>query len=233
VTQAFEVQLENAYARKVLFALELLDAVTLTRVSQGIRRVTAEGLKYETPITSASGYFVWLDQDITPLTRITLDLGVLPYDTLEIPASDVQIPPPAVGPPLVSFQLQPRLDYAFSAGTTGMRGGLIETRVPPPQVPTPVVGAEVLLRWLDDDNTTWHDAPTSSRTNSDGDFVSILRLGPSDAPDLDADRKVTVRFVARRGPLERRSPDLKLPHGRVADPLTISALTFAWDELIP
>ena len=233
MTQAFEVQLETAYERKVLFALELLDAVTLARVSQGVKKVVAEGLKYDRPIWSAGGYFVWLEQDMTPLTKITFDLGVLPYEPLEIPASEIQIPLPAVGPPLVTFQLQPRSDYPFSAGHTGIRGTLIETRVVPPQVPTPVVGADVGLRWLDDDNVTWRDSPTASQTNSDGDFVSILRFAPSDAPELDSERKLTIRLRVRRGAIERRSPDLKLPQGRVADPLNISALTFAWDELQP
>lgn len=232
MSQAFEVQLETAYERKVQFALELLDAVTLTRVSQGIKKVVAEGLKYEIPIRSASGYFVWLEQDMTPLTKITFDLGLLPYEPLELPASEIQIPPPAVGPPLVTFQLQPRLDYSFSAGQAGIRGTLIETRVVPPQVPTPVVGAEVNLRWLDDDNVTLHDSPTVSRTNSDGDFVSILRFDPDDVPDIDADRKFTVRLRVRRN-TERTSSELKLPQGRIADPLTMSELTFAWDELIP
>lgn len=228
-----EVQLETAYERKVLFALELVDAVTLARVSQGVKKVVAQGLKYDRPILGASGYFVWLEQDMTPLTKITLDLGGLPYDPLEIPASAIQIPPPAVGPPLVTFQLHPRLDYPFSAGNTGIRGALIETRVVPPQVPTPVAGAEVALRWLENDNITWRDSPTVSQTNSDGDFVSILRFAPTDAPELDPDRKLTVQLRVRRGPSERRSPDLPLPQGRIADPLTMSELTFAWDELNP
>ena len=231
MTQAFEAQPETAYVRNVQFALELLDAVTLTRVSRGVKKVVAEGLRYDRPIVSASGYFVWLAQDLTPLTKITFDLGALPYDELEIPASAIQIPPPP-DPPLVTFQLQPRLDYPFSAGQTGIRGTLIETRVVPPQVPTPVVGAEVSLRWLDDDNVTLHDSPTVSRTNSDGDFVSILRFDPNDVPDIDSDRKFTVRLRVRR-PAERTSSDLKLPQGRIADPLTMSALTFAWDELTP
>ena len=102
----------------------------------------------------------------------------------------------------------------------------------PPQVPTPVADAEVSLRWLDDDNVTWRDSPIVSRTNSDGDFVSILRFDPNDVPDIDANRKLTLRLRVRRN-TERTSSDLKLPQGRIADPLTMSALTFAWDELNP
>lgn len=219
----FEVQLEKAYERRVLFAVELLDAVTLSRVSQGVKKVVAEGLKRGQPIVNSSGYFVWLEDDITSLQKVTFDLGVLPYEGIELAAADVT-------QPLTTIELQPRADYPFASGITGIRGTLIEERVNPP---APVEDAEVGLRWLDDDGVTWRDAPTTSRTNSDGDFVSILRLAPTDVPDLDADRKLTVRLRARRNANERTSSDLKLLQGRVADPSTLSALTFAWDELQP
>lgn len=215
----FPVQLEIAHRRKVLFALELLDAVTLFRVSQGVKKVVAEGLDAK-PILNKSGHFVWLGEDISPLRKITLDLGALPYDAVEIPAADVVRP-------LTTIELQPRHDYPFAIGTTGIRGTLIEERVNP----TPVAGASVGLSWLDRDGFTWYDAPTTSLTNSRGDFVSILRVSGSDDPDIDASRKLTVRLRARRDTSERNSADFKLPQGRVADPSTISALTFAWDEL--
>jgi hypothetical protein len=225
MSPAFEVQLEKAYARRALLAIELLDAVTLSRVSQGVEKVVAEGLEGE-PIVNSSGYFVWLDQNIGNLQKVTFDLGVLPYESVELAAADVKRP-------LTTIELQPRVDYPFTAGTTGMRGTLIEARVVPPQPPAPVEDAEIGLRWLEDDNVTWRDAPTISRTNSDGDFVSILRLAPAEVPDLDADRKLTVRLRARRNANERFSSDLKLLQGRVADPSTLSALTFAWNELQP
>lgn len=220
----FPVQLEIAHRRRVLFALELLDAVTLSRVSQGVKKVVAEGLDAK-PILNKSGHFVWLGEDITPLRKITLDLGVLPYDGVEIPAADVV-------QPLTTIELQPRQDYPFAIGTTGIRGTLIEERVTPPQVPTRVAGASVSLSWLDRDGFTWNDAPTTSLTNSQGDFVSILRLSGTDDPDIDSSRKLTVRLRVRRDTSERNSADFKLPQGRVADPSTISALTFAWDDLL-
>jgi hypothetical protein len=225
MSRPFEVQLEKAYERRALFGIELLDAVTLSRVSQGVKKVVAEGLKGEA-IVNASGYFVWLDEDMGNLQKVTFDLGLLPYESIELAAADVQLP-------LTTIELQPRADYPFAAGTTGIRGTLIEERVIPPQVPVPVEDAEIGLRWLDDDDVTWRDSPTISRTNSDGDFVSILRLAPTEVPDLDADRKLTVRLRARRNANERTSSDLKLLQGRVADPSTLSALTFAWDELQP
>jgi len=225
MSRPFEVQLQKANDRRVLFALELLDAVTLHRVSQGVKKVVADGLQGE-PILNSSGYFVWLDEDLANLQKVTFDLGVLPYESIELSAADVKRP-------LTTIELQPRADYPFAAGTTGIRGTLIEQQVISPQVPVPVEDAEVMLRWLDDDNVTWHDAPTVSRTTSNGDFVSILRLAPTAVPDLDADRKLTVRLRARRNTNERTSSDLKLLQGRVADRSTLSALTFAWDELQP
>jgi hypothetical protein len=90
----------------------------------------------------------------------------------------------------------------------------------------------VSLRWLDDDDVTWRDAPTISHTNSRGDFVSILRFAPTEKPNLD-NGSVTVRLRVRRNGNERSSADFKLLQGRVTDPSTLDPLTFAWDELQP
>jgi hypothetical protein len=110
-----------------------------------------------------------------------------------------------------------------------LRGTLIEERVVPP---VPVTDVEIRLRWLDDDDVTWHDAPTISHTNSTGDFVSILRFAPTEKPNLD-NGFVTVRLLVRRNGNERSSADFKLLQGRVTDPSTLDPLTFAWDELQP
>ena len=81
----------------------------------------------------------------------------------------------------------------------------------------PVPRAEVRLRWLDEDGVTWRDAPTTSLTNDDGDFVLFVRLAPTDVPRLDANA-LTVRLVAKPNAVgERQSADLKLLQGRVAD----------------
>ena len=63
MSRPFDVQLplERAYSRHVLFAVELLDAVTLERVSEGVE-VIAEGL-HGKPIVNAGGLFVWLEED--------------------------------------------------------------------------------------------------------------------------------------------------------------------------
>jgi hypothetical protein len=224
-TFAVTLPLEEAFRRRTLFAIELLDAVTLTRVSQGVT-VTAEGLQGK-PVMNAGGIFVWLLEDVAPLQRVTIDPGTLPYEKVELNPVDLTLPPDPR--PLTTVELSPRIDYVFVPGVTGLRGTLIEERVVPP---VPVSNAEVRLRWLDDDGVTWHDAPTTSRTHSTGDFVSILRFAPDEKPTLD-NGSITVRLRVRRNGNERSSTDFKLLQGRVTDPSTLDPLTFAWDELQP
>lgn len=231
MSRPFEVRLplERAYVRNVLFAVELLDAVTLARVSQGVK-VLAEGLQ-GTPFVNASGLFVWLNEDIGPLRKITIDPGILPYESVECAAADLQRP-------LTTIELPPRVHYPFRGGITGLRGTLVEERTVPPERPVPVPNAEVRLRWLDEDGVTWRDAPTASRTAAAGDFAAIMRLAPTQVPRPNADGTFTVRLRARRPVLGARdSDDLQLLQGRVADPSTFphgpDALTFVWDELQP
>ena len=229
MSQTFEVHrpLEEAYQRSIEFAIELIDPVTLERVSQGVK-VIAEGLRRK-PIVNASGMFVWLKEDTDPLREITIDPQLLPYEKAVIRRSNLNLPP--ASPPLTVIELAPRADYVFAVGTTGIRGSLIETKVGPP---VPVRNAVVRLQWLDDDGSTWRDAPSRSATNDNGDFVSFLRLAPVDVPNLDADRALTVRLLANRsGANERHSVDVKIPLGHVTDPSTIGELIFTWDELQP
>lgn len=230
MSRPFEVRppLETAYRRGVQFAVELLDAVTLARVSEGVKLV-AYGLRGQ-PVVNAGGLFVWLKEDLAALERITIDPGRLPYESAELRRGDLQDPPRPT-----TVELQPRVDYPFAAGVTGLRGTLIEEQTAPPR--RPVRDAAVHLRWLDEDGVTWRDAPTISHTNTNGDFVAILRLPPAAAPRIDASGTLTVRLRASREGVERGSADLKLPQGRVADPSTFApgpdALVFAWDELQP
>ena len=227
MSRPFEVKLplEDAYRRRSLFAIELLDAVTLERVSQGVK-VVAEGLQGK-PIVNHGGVFVWMQEDLTPLQKVTIDPGTLPYEKIEREPADLTLPPDPR--PLTTIELPPRIDYLFAPGITGLRGTLIEEQVVPP---VPVENAEVSLRWLDDDLVTWRDAPTISHTNSKGDFLSILRFAPTEKPNLD-NGSVTVRLRVRRNGNERSSADFKLLQGRVTDPSTLNPLTFAWDELQP
>ena len=215
--------------RVTLFAIRAIDAVTLSTVSQGLT-VVAEGLKGK-PIVNASGLFVWLDEDLGPLKKVTIDPGTLPYEGVEREPAQLRLRPPPT--PVTTIELPPRLDYPFSAGITGLRGQLVEERVAP-ENRVPVRNAEVRLRWLDGDGLTWHDAPTVSHTNADGDFVSIMRLAPTEVPQLDGNGAVTVRLRARRDAgNERTSTSFTLVEGRVTDPLNADDRTFAWDEMLP
>ena len=228
MNQAFPVHLplEEAYSRRVLFGIELLDAATLSRISEGVK-VVADGLTGK-PIVNRSGVFVWLEEDINNLRKVSIDPGNLPYEELELERAKLNLPP--VKPPFTPIELQPKAGYSFAPGITGLRGTLIEERVNPPAPSIPVRNAAVRLQWLDDDNN-WRIAPTTSHTDvKRGDFVSILRFSAAEVPHL-VNGEVTVRLLASRdGGAERRSADFKLLQGRVTDPSAANTLTFAWDE---
>jgi hypothetical protein len=222
---SLQTPFELAYQRRVLFAIELLDAATLERVSQGIK-VEADGLQ-GTPVVNAGGLFVWFEEDFGRLRKVVVDTKSRPYERLELAASQVHRP-------LTTIELPPRVDYPFPAGITGLRGTLVETQVAPPNRPDPVRDAEVRLRWLNADGE-WHDAVTATHTDTKrGDFVSILRLAPTEKPDIDATGSITVRLrVSRAGVNDRSSTDLKLPAGRITNPSTVNPMTLAWDEMTP
>jgi hypothetical protein len=241
VSRPFEISLppEQAWQRNVLFAVEVLDAVTLERVSEGLE-VEAEGLRGE-PVVNTSGLFVWLAEDFAPLRKVTIDPRRLPYERFELPKAQVQL-----APAKNVVELRPRADYPFTAGTSGLRGALIETRPAPPSRPTPVAGAEVRLLWLDEDAVTWREAPVPATTGTAGDFVAVLRFAPAQMPLVDTSGALSVRLLATRGGVTRTATPLALPLGRVADPSTFphppglppnvpmpNPLIFAWDELTP
>jgi hypothetical protein len=193
-------------------------------------KVVADGLLGK-PIINASGLFVWLQEDVANLRKVSIDPGALPYERLEVDPGELNLPP--VKPALTTIELQPKVGYSFTSGITGLRGALIEEQVDPPEPSTPVPNAAVRLQWLDDDNH-WRSAPTISHTDPKrGDFVSILRLSSIEVPHLEQG-EVTVRLLASRdGGLERHSDNFRLPQGRVTDPSTSNPLIFAWDELQP
>ena len=227
MSRPFEIQLptERAYLRRGLFALELLDPVTLARVNEGVR-VVADGLRGE-PSVNSSGLFVWRDEDVTRLKKIAIDPRTLPYDPLELTPDQLELSP--ASDRVTTVELPVRGDYPFTPGVTAARGTLLAQRLPP----LPVAGAAIRFGWLDDDGVTWHEAPTVSRTSARGDYAAVLRLAPSDAPQLDAQGALTVRLQVRREANQRRSGEFLLPQGRVADPTTLTTLILAWDELLP
>jgi len=215
---------ERAYVRNALFALELLDGVTLSRVTDGVLLI-ADGLRGK-PTVNATGLFVWRSEDLSALRKITVDPGTLPYEKREITVAELRLPPDKK--PLTTVELSPRTNYVVPVGITGLRGTLIEERVDPP---VPVLDAKVRLAWLDEDGVSWREAPTLSVTNSRGDFLSVLRLASAQVPNVDAGGSLTVRLRVKRDENERSSTDVKLVHGRVAEPTTEDTRTFAWDEL--
>ena len=214
------IRIEQGYQRQSLFALEVLDAVTLERVSDGIT-VSAAGLSRR-PLVSWSGLFVWLLEGNAQPQGLEIDPGKRPLEGTTLGAGDITLP-------FTSVELAPRREYPFTRGVTGVRGMLVESQVLPPARPVPVAGARLQLRWLDEDATTWHDAPAPTRTDAAGGFAALLRIASADVPHVDAAGAFTVRLRASRDGSTRDSLPFSLPPGRVADTLP----PFAWDELQP
>jgi hypothetical protein len=225
-SSGLQIPIELSFTRTAAFAVELLDPMTLERVSDGIT-VEAIGVR-RAAVRNERGLFMWVNTDASGLTKLSIRSGALPYEDVDLTPAQLRLPPQPV--PLTTVQLAPTTDYVFAGGVTGARGTLLENRL----TKVPVANADVHLRWLDEDGTTWRDAPIHSHTTTHGDFVSVLRLASTDVPLLDANGAVTVRLrVLRDGMAERGSADVALPQGRIADSTSMSALTFAWDELQP
>jgi hypothetical protein len=217
MARSFEVRLplEQAYLREVMFALELLDAVTLERVIGGLK-VEAVGLR-GAPILNHGGLRVWLKEPTVNFDKIVIDPGMQPFERMEIPAAQLQFP-------LHSVELRPLANYPFAPGVTALRGSLYETQVPPGQAPVPVSGAAIRLEWKDG-NGVFQPGTAGAVTHESGDFVSILRFAPKEDPEV-INEKLSIRLFAKRAGGAEKSKDLKLLQGRVTDG------TFAWDELL-
>lgn len=230
MARLFEVRLplDRAYTREAMLAVELLDSVTLERVSQGIE-VMAKGLNGK-PIVNGGGLFVWLNEDATKFEKLSIEPRTAPFERVEIPAAQV-------ARPLHRVELKPLASYPFSPGITAIRGSLYEKRVPLGKTPQPIAGATISIEWLDDDGATWHPWQAPTVTNAAGDFTSILRLArgrapqanqpprPDQDPRLDAQGSMTIRLSAKRAAGPQKQKNFQLPQGRVADG------TYAWDEL--
>lgn len=207
---------ESAYQRKVLFAAEVLDGVTLGRITNGI--VVRASALHRVPVVNCSGMFVWLD-DGHPLVpqQVTVDPGLLPYQGASVAA-------PVLPDRMVQIQLAPGRGYAFQPGTTALRFSLIESDV---GAPVAAVDTEVFLRWFD--AGAWTDAPVRSRTDAHGDSSVVLRFGRSDEPGKDGAGLLRVRLCAQRAGITTMTPEFSLPEGRVTD----RALPFALNKFLP
>ena len=208
------IPVETAYVREVLFAAEMIDVVTLARVSAGLD-VTATGVSGK-PIVNRSGFFVWRVEPGAQPQEIIVEPGALPYESAR-----VAVPPPPVPPArewLVSVPLLPRRHYAFASGISGVRATLVEQFPATPQVP--VADTVVFLQWVDDQapGTAWRDAPTRARTDAEGDFVALLKLLPQQVARVNASGGFEVRLAVTHSGNTRFSIPFSLPQGRVVDP---------------
>lgn len=211
---AFEV----AYVRNVLLAVEVVDAVTLEPVRNGIV-VSGQGLETR-PIVNSSGFFVWLEAG----NRRPAQIVVEPVDSRYLRAT---APVPALPARSLRIELAPNAGYPFDAGTTVVRGTLIQRRTGPR---VPALGAEVWVRWIDDtaSGTTWVDSPVRSQVDASGDFAAVLRLAPNQTPRPPDSNNLRARLGARLGGLSRTSDEFALLQGRVlerSDP-------FVWNEFL-
>lgn len=211
---------ELAYSRKVLFAAEVLDAVTLERITHGLE-VSASGMLAK-PAVNWSGMFVWLD-DGTPrgAQQITVDPGLLPYAGATVAAP---VPPQR----LVQIALAPARGYQFQAGITALRLTLVEDDS---GARTPVAGAELWLRWIGpgDSGTTWTDAPLRATTDAHGDATVLLRFAAEQEPGKNSAGKLRVQLWASRAGSIKSAGELALDEGRVTD----RAAPFAWNLFNP
>lgn len=212
--------LERAWTRKALLAVEVLDAVTLQRMSQGIR-VKAKGVR-SAPVVNHGGLFVWRGDNLAGFAGVIVDPGVLPFAGADLAQADVTLP-------LHTVALQPLANYAFASGTTAIRGSLIETVPPPGIAPTPIPNAAIRLEWLDDDGTTWHPSPQRFITDIRGEFAAFIPFVPADLPQLSASGNLTLKLIANRAPPSRPANEKSIqfahPQGRVTNAI------HAWDQL--
>ena len=220
MNDAAHLGFESAYERRVLLAVELLDTVSLTRVSDGMK-VIAHGLQGK-PIVNRSGCFVWLEEKNPVVEKITVDPGSLPYEKVELTIG--------ITYPLTTIKLQPTAHYQFPKGVSGLRGTLIESNL---GSATPVARANVQLAWLDGVGNPQPAQTESLSDEQSGDFVSFLRLSPTDEPKIDDNGAFEVQLVVERGATVRRSNTFKLPLGTVVEPSINDKQKFAWDELHP
>lgn len=216
-----QMKLDVAFHHDVLFGIELLDPVTLKQVYRGFE-VAAIGLRHE-PFLTQSGIFAWRAENNENLQKITIDPGRRPFTPIELSAAEMQGLPPAR--PLKSVVLSPTVNYPFSDGVTGLVGTVIISQTDR----KPITDAVILLQWKEVERG-WQGAPTESHTNADGDFAAVLRLTPTQTPQL-TEGLVTVRLQVTWQSGQRHSDEFTLSLGKVTRPTSINNQTFIWDEL--
>jgi hypothetical protein len=207
--------LDAAYSRRLVCAAELIDAVTLERVTEDLK-VSAAGLQRK-PQVNAGGFFVWLEEGGAFPTRIFVDASATRYASTE---ADPPVPPDKSR----RIELAPRFAYAFPPGATALRGTLRVSRFGSPE---PIGGATVRLQWSD--GVAWIDAPVAVTSEASGDFAAPLRLAPKAEPSTLAGGGLAARLRVTRNGNSRTSDEFELPQGRV----TPRGEAFIWDDLHP
>jgi hypothetical protein len=158
-------------ARRVMFALELLDPVTKAVVRDGVTPSVA-GLS--SPLKGHTGRFVWFETGVPVKRDIVLSLAIenpmyAPPDAAKlkfsIPANDGH-----ASPGLFLRQVELKITAAFvpAEGITGVASMIIETA----GVPTPVVGAKSTLAFLHDEGQVFRTASVAT-TDENGAFVAF------------------------------------------------------------
>jgi hypothetical protein len=229
---------EKAYRRRVLFALEVLDGLTLEPVAAGLA-VTAEGLR-NPPIVNGSGIFVWLEEDGAtraealsdpnrlPLKQITIDPRDHPYEQKRIDKGTVVA---NLNPGPVRVMLTPRSDYPFPSGVTILRGSLSQTRSQPGTPAIPMANTAVALFWKDA-NLRWRGPSLTARSARDGGFVIAVRHDADSIDPQDAEKPL-VAYARFDSPDlgTRYSSAFNLALGRMTDASQWIKPGFAWPEL--
>ncbi|QDT98555.1 hypothetical protein [Gimesia aquarii] len=216
-----QMKLDVVFHHDVLFGVELLDPVTLKQVYRGFK-IAAIGLKSE-PFLTQSGIFVWHAENDENLQKITIDPGHRPFTPIELSAAEMQGLPPAR--PLKSVVLSPTVNYPFSDGVTGLVGTVIRARTDR----EPITDAVILLQWKDEEHG-WFGASTESHSNANGDFVAVLRLTPTQSPQL-FEGLMIVRLQVNWKSEQRHSEKFTVSLGKVTRPTSMNDQTFIWDEL--
>jgi len=228
--------IDTGRVRRAHFAVEVLDAVTLSRVVTGIT-LTVGGMTTQ-PLTNAGGLFVWtLPRDGGPISvpvpvSISVDPGRLPYEKASMAVPPIDI----AKPPLLSVPLAPRRDYPFAPGVAGVRATLTQDATVKPF--QPLAQVPVWLQWVDPaiSVTTWVDSPVRSLTNDDGDFAAIARIAVSQSAGLDAQGHLRLRLAAVYSSITQYSPEFAIPQGRVVnvtDPMDPAIPAFGWTTFTP
>jgi hypothetical protein len=204
--------IEIAFTRTVAIAAEIVDGISLRRVTSDIV-VAATGLS-RAPVVNASGLWVWLAEAGANATAITVASPRGAYSD----ATGVPVAPPD----RCRIELAPTPKYQFPSGSTAMRGTLVETAGPA----VAVAGASVRLQWQDD--TGWNDAPLVSLSDVNGNFAAALRLANGAEPHTAADGLLNVRLRIDRAGESRVGGQLSLRPGAVG---AVGAPVI-WDQLL-